>query len=180
MTLHPAFPAITAEALHRELERELRDRKRLYATRVEAGNMTAAEKDYQLAIAQAWQDDLNRMVDCWFTNPGSAPHKAPHEFSWGERRGALQRELDLRRRFYPQWTESGRLLAADAALQIAGLTCLAALYDDGWDWRASNGELPHFARIDSTPAIAQARMEWDAHRAALSAANPANQKELAL
>lgn len=172
MTPHMAFPQVSLEALAAELAREAEARAAFYPGRVAKGNMLQAEADRELAIAGAWQEDLRRIRSCWFERPGEPPAPAMHGLAWRDRRAALLRELDLRRRIYPEWIAGGRMLEAQAAHRIACLACLLAIYEDGWDWRASDG---------ATPATsATAAQEFHALRADVDAREGKAQHALAL
>jgi hypothetical protein len=85
----------------------------------------------------------------------------------------LEREIALRRRFYPEWIEAGRLTPADADRRRQALEALLWIYQDGWDWRGSDGRTPAFS--------AAAEAEWRAHQARIDLArDPERQKEMAL
>jgi hypothetical protein len=172
MIPHIAFPAITIAALEAELARELEARRGFYPGRVGKGNMLQAEADRELALAAAWLEDVARIRACWFDRPGTAPAAPQHGFAWQDRRAGLLRELGLRRRLYPQWVAGGRLLADQAAQRIACLACLLALYEDGWDWRGSDGRTPHHSPL--------AEREYAALRAEVDAREGRSQQEMAL
>jgi hypothetical protein len=91
----------------------------------------------------------------------------------------VARELEQRRNFYPRRIAEARMTQAEARQRSDALAALAARYDDGFDWIASNGEGPRFAIITATPEIEQARREWDEHLASVTAhTNPPQQQEL--
>jgi hypothetical protein len=140
-----------------ELARERDARARVYPQRIEAGRMTEPDAARELALIAAIADDLERMIA-----PGPCL-AATHAWSWSDRRAALVRELDFRRRLYPQWIANGRLSQADADHRMACLEALGDVYDEGFDWRASNGALPDFAALEPDPAANEARHQWDAH-----------------
>lgn len=176
---HRLFPAITLTHIAVELAREAAARASLYPRRVESLRMTQAEADFQITVCHAWQGDVARLIASWFTPHPLAP--ASHTVSWAERRSALDREIDLRRRFYPQWIETARLTSAAAVHQIDCLMALAAIYDDGFDWVASNGSGPCFAEIIATKAMIAARREWYDHQTRVDLTrNPATQEEMML
>lgn len=185
MTPHLRFPAISFAALERECARELEQRRATFRRQVERGRMLQAEADREIALASAWLEDVRRIRWCWQEQwssssaaigpqgrPGSAPVTPEHGFSWKDRHAALLRELELRARFYPQWIAGGRLLESDAAAQVACLECLLAIYEDGWDWRGSDGLTP----LHSPTADA----EFNALQAARAARQGTAQKELTL
>lgn len=165
MNLHPTYPNITAAHVVRECARELEQRRRFYPTRVAEGRMMQDEANRQLAIAAAWLDDARRIEAHDYTPAPLAP--ATHAISWAERRTAIAREIGLRDRVYPGHIASARMTEGEATHRRACLAALAARYDDGFDWRASNGAGPQFAAVATTPAIDQARHEWAEHRAAV-------------
>jgi hypothetical protein len=188
MTPHLAFPAITFAHLEAELRRELEARAGFYPGRVSKGNMLQAEADRELAAAAAWLEDVARIRDLWTapaasplrlsSPPGSSSRQAIAEqgaggaLSWRDRRSSLLREMGLRRRVYPEWVASGRLLEHQAAHRLACLECLLALYEDGWDWRGSDGLTPMFSAL--------AAEEFTALRAEIDARDGRSQKELEL
>lgn len=171
MIAHLRSPAITLAAIAAELGREAAARHSLYRKRVDAARMTQAEADRGLAIAAAWREDVERIAAAW----GNAQEPAPprHAISWRDRVQGLQRELELRRRFYPEWIDAGRMTAAEGAQQLACLEALLAIYHDGWDWRGPDGRLPGESPL--------AEQEWLAHAAAVNLArDPERQKEMTL
>lgn len=175
MIPHIAFPAITWAALEAELARELQQRRALYPKRVETGRMLQAEASGETAIAMAWAEDLARMRARWLSPAprGAFPFPHPsHPITWAARRRSLLRELGMRQRFYPEWIAAGRLLADQATHQLACLQCLLTIYEDGWDWRASDGLLPSQSQI--------AAAEYAALQTEAVARNGTAQKELAL
>jgi hypothetical protein len=161
MNLHPRFPVITAAHVLRECARELEQRRNFYPRRIAEGRMMPDEADRQLAIAAAWLEDAGRIEASDYRPDPLAP--ATHGSSWGERRTALARELGLRARIFPQRVAEGRLTPADADHRRDCLAALAARMDDGFDWIASNGARPQWAAASTTPAIEQARAEWQEH-----------------
>jgi hypothetical protein len=171
MNLHLAFPAITLDQVAAELQREAQQRRDFYPGRVAKGNMLQAEADRQLALAAAWREDLERIRACWST-PGASPAAPAHGFSWRDRRAALLREIGLREKHYPEWIAGGRLLERDAVHQLACLSALLAVYEDGWDWRGSDGSTPFHSAV--------ADQEFTALRADVDARHGRSQHELAL
>ena len=170
---HHAHPA-TAEQIASELEREISMRRQVYPGRVADGRMTQAEAARQIAIAAAWAEDLRRCT----SPPGPLP-TATHGFTWAERRAALTRELAFRARVFGRRVAEGAMTRADAAHRTACLEALAARYDDGLDWRASNGRRPNC--LDRDPDGRIAWKEWQDQRAAVDLRNtPAKQGELSL
>lgn len=171
MIAHLRSPAVTLALLAAELGREAAARAALYRRKVDEARMTEAEAERGLALCAAWREDVERMTAAWGVGE---PTRAPrHAFSWKERVDALQRELELRRRFYPEWIDAARLDRADADRRLQCAEALLWIYLDGWDWRASDGKTPMFSD--------QARQEWNAHQAAVDLArDPERQKEMAL
>lgn len=192
---HLHFPAITAEHVRAECARELAQRRRFYQRRVNEGRMMAEESEHELACAEAWLADVDRIIafeaasaaawERFKANPAE-PHvlylPAPsHAVTWRDRRAAIGRELQLRARVYPRRVEEGAMTRAAADHQRACLEALAERYDDGLDWTASNGERPQWASTAPTEETRAARREWDQHRQAVEARRqPAKQGEMAI
>lgn len=173
MNFHHAHPA-TAAQIAAELARELAMRRQVYPGRVREGRMTQDEAGRQIAIAEAWADDLRRCI----SPPGAIPD-ATHRIPWAERRAALTRELAWRERVFARRVAEGAMTRADAAHRTACLAALAARYDDGFDWRASNGLAPDILARDAEGRVAWA--EWQDHRAQVEARDhPPQQEELTL
>lgn len=187
MTLaaHHVFPDVTLADLLQEIEREQASRHTTYPRMIDKGNLLPEEAERQHRLAAAWREDLARMDHCWIRAPGTPPSAPRHGFAWAERRRALLRELDYRRRIYPRWIAGDRLTAEAAEHRLRCLSALLAIYEDGWDWRASNGERTRFGLIDAPPPVLQARHEWDSLRAEIDARTNETrdgtaQKEMAL
>ena len=179
---HHLFPAITAAHVAAELAREAARRKPFYARRVAEGAMRQEDADRELALVAAWQEDLRRMTDPACNSAGCGDGAPPaHVLPWGVRRAGLSREIALRERLYPRALEEGKLTADQAAHRLDCLHALAARYDSGWDWLASNGHPPRWANRH-TPEGRAALEEWDAHATTILAARaaPTKQQELAL
>lgn len=177
MNLHPAHPDITPQAVLAETQRELAQRRNFYPGRVAEARMSQAEADHQLAVAAAWHQDAQRIAASDYT-PNPLP-PATHGISWQARREGLARELALRARVYPARVAEMRMTQAEADHRRACLMALAARYDDGFDWLASNGHRTRFGLVEATPEILAARREWQDHSAAVEAARaPLEQKEL--
>jgi hypothetical protein len=140
------FPGITYAAATTEAERELASRRRLYPDRVKTGRMKAEEADFQIQIMAAIAEDTRRMALIAEDVP-----PATHGFSWTDRRRALERELDLRGRFYPQWIASLRLTQANADRQMNALKAILWRFDAGFDWQ--DAQLTGSAR----------RSAWNSH-----------------
>jgi hypothetical protein len=159
---HRAFPNITWAALRAELEREANARRSLYPSLVEKGRMTreAAAKG-QGVIAAMIVDVTTRLCPPW---PRRGRDPPGHACTWHERRDALVAELALRERLYPDWIAKGRLEAHTAKHRNCCLEALLWIYEDGFDWQASNGARPAFAKWENrTAAEDQALAEWAAH-----------------
>lgn len=179
MNLHPLYPEITAQAVLAEAGRELAQRRSFYPTRVAEGRMSQDEADHQLAVALAWLNDVQRIAAHDYTPEPLAP--ANHSISWPARREGLRRELGFRARVYPARVAEGRMTQAQADQRRDCLMALAARYDDGFDWIASNGERPHWAMVYMVPEqVEQARREWYAYRETVEASRQPQmqQKEL--
>lgn len=177
---HPHFPDIGLSDLAQEIEREQAARKSKYPRLIDKGNLLPAEADRQQALAAAWREDLARMEQCWISQPGTPPQAPAHGFTWNERRNAALRELDYRRRLYPRWISGDRITAEAAEHRLRCLSALLAIYEDGWDWRASNGERTRFGLVEAPPQIHQARHEWHALQSDIAARQGTAQKEMAL
>lgn len=164
---HLGFPAITYAHLAAECARELAARRRFYPGRVDKGNMTEPEATRELALAAAWAEDVARIRACRAEPPWPSPAAPPeHGLAWNLRRAGLLRELELRARIYPREVAGGKLLEAEAARRTACLECLLMLYEDGWDWTASDGRLPSQSPL-AEREYAALRLEID-HRAGVT------------
>jgi hypothetical protein len=137
-----------------ELAREGKARAKLYPDLVAKGRMTEDQAVAGRAVLAAMATDLDRMKS------PTRPREETHKFSWAERRQALQRELAYRARFYPKWISEGTLDQAEADRRTRPLAELLAIYDDGFDWRASNGLLP---LNQDGEDYRTARLEWLRH-----------------
>lgn len=187
---HLRFPAITAAQVLAECARELEQRRGFYPRRIAEGRMTAEEAEAQIAVAAAWHADVARIIafeDAAHRSGGdlagreaAPPLPAPsHGIAWATRREALRRELALRARVWPTRITEGRMTAAQADHRRDCLLALAARYDDGFDWRASNGERTRFGLVEAASEILAARREWQEHCASVDAERaPPQQKEM--
>lgn len=153
---HNLFPHITMRHIAQELERERRARQNVYPARVERGNMLQAEADRQLQLLDAMIADAKRL-----DVPGRTP-PATHGVPWAARRDALVRELALRDRHYPQWIKTAKIRAEDAAHRRDCLQSLLEIYDDGFDWSASNGASWAGFGCSFTDPATRTRQERDA------------------
>jgi hypothetical protein len=172
---HPAFPGIALVDIETELRRELAARRKLYPDRIRQGRMNQEEADHGIAVFAALLADCERLV------PPRRSREETHKFTWQHRRAALVRELDFRAHVYPEWIASGRLDQAEADRRCRCLTALVWIFDDGFDWRGSNGSGPAFHKITPSTAELVARLEWEDHWAAVEAErHPPSQEELAL
>lgn len=185
---HHAHP-VTATQVAAELAREIGMRRQVYPGRVRDGRMAQADMDREIALAAAWAEDVARIehgwqdrATRWLAGESIVPPPAAHGFTWADRRRALDRELAFRARLFGRRVAEGAMTRAEADHRAACLAALAARYDDGFHWRASNGESTRFGLVwPVPPEIEQARREWAEHRAAIDAANtPEEQKEMAL
>jgi hypothetical protein len=175
-----AFPDVTWAALRAELERELAARRSLYPELERKGRKTPEQAAHGIGVFAAMLADLARLSPPW---PAPRAWDPPgHAFTWADRRNALRDELALRGRLYPQWIAEGRLEEALGRHRIRCLEALEWIYDDGFDWRASNGARPALAKInDRTKAEDRALREWLAHMATIEAMrHPPQQEELEL
>lgn len=157
MTVNQRFPGLDWTDCRAEVERELAARRRTYPDRVASGRMTATESDYQLAIFAAIAADVGRM-----SHIGPDRPEATHGFSWNERRAAIGRELDQRDRLYPEWIAGGRLQQDRADRQCLALRAILFRYDEGFDWRPTNGIRDQSAQdfIDGKPRTPQQLETW--------------------
>ncbi len=161
MTVSHLFPGISYADCSAEITRELGQRRRVYPDRVAKLRMTEADAQYQLAIFAAIGADIARMQM-------PAPGAAAHGFSWGERRKALERELDYRTRFYPEWISKLRLTQAKADHQMDCLKAILWRYDMGFDWHPSNGTPCSWGTVTLDSDIEASRAEWRTHQAAIT------------
>ncbi len=165
MTRHPqlaALPQLTFADVAAELQREGEQRARVYPDRVAKGMMQAAEADYQIAIWAAIGVDLAADMQL----PGSDAYDS-HKFSHAQRVTALQRELDMRRQYYPGWVGKSRMTQAQADHRTAAIGAMLYRYQCGYAWRGANGR--RWYQDDVTPTKAD-RAEWKAYWAAVSPA----------
>ena len=136
-------PGVTYAAIRAELQRELAARGRLYPKRVESGRLTPADAARECDLIAAMLADVTTMASyhaadaqnvTWRVTPrlSAHPEGIQRDHTWEQRRMALHRELDLRRRIYPQWIAEGRLTQPDATRQLTTLDCLLSIYDEGW------------------------------------------------
>jgi hypothetical protein len=177
---HRAFPDVTWAALKAELQRELAARRSLYPQLVDKGRLTSeASARGQAIIAAMILDLTRRLCPPW---PRRAADPPGHDCSWSDRRDALVAELAQRERLYPDWIAKGRLEVHTARHRNSCLEALLCVYEDGFDWRASNGARPMFAKWENrTAAEDQAMAEWAAHWQAVEARrHPPQQNELEL
>ncbi len=191
---HTRHPSITSPMVRDELARELGHRRRFYPRRIDEARMTQQQADFQIACAEAWLADVDRLIAHWAAcaaewerfqhdpSPGFMARDLPaakHGINWRDRRTALRRELELRNKIYPRRIEQAQMTKCIGDRQIACLEALADRYDDGLDWTASNGERTHFGNLNCDAAIEAARKEWDQHRREVEARRaPAKQEEL--
>jgi len=186
-----AHPHITYAQLEAELRRELSRRHGFYPRQVGKGAMLQADADRELALCAAWLEDLlrarairvDRAAENWRRYragdmTAGDPPPAAHGLRWSDRRSAVLRELALRQRVYPRGIEKGEITREDAAHRIDCLEALLGLYEDGWDWVASNGYRPGFDDPAPTPAAIEARGEWDEMRGLRAQRQPVEQKEM--
>ena len=130
-------PGVTYAAIRAELQRELAARGRLYPKRVESGRLTPADAARECELIAALLADVATMASYHAADAQNVtwrvePRLSDHGHTWEQRRFALHRELDLRRRLYPQWIAEGRLTQPDADRQLTTLDCLLSVYDEGW------------------------------------------------
>lgn len=161
MNIHSLFPDITPQAVLAECARELAQRRSFYPGRVAEARMSQAEADHQFALAAAWHQDAQRIAASDYT-PNVLP-PATHGISWQARREGLARELALRARVYPSRVAEMRMTQGEADHRRACLMALAARYDDGFDWIASNGHRTRFGLVEAPEEILAARREWQDH-----------------
>ena len=143
----PSFAHVRAE-----LARELDQRRRFYPDRVAKGRLSQAQADHQLAVIAAIAQDLEAVIAIRVpflpgtgrgtSAAGGGAQAASPTFTWSEKRNALNRELDYRRRFYPDWISKGRLAQGAAQHQLACLAAMLALYDDGLCWQPTPPDCP--------------------------------------
>lgn len=179
MIAHLAFPKVTLATLDAELRRELQQRRRFFPGRVKEGRMSQQEADAQLGMVGAWLEDVGRMHARWVEQRRELG-KPAHGMTWNARRAGILREIDYRERFYPQWVKDGRILEDEAAHRIACLFCLLEIYEDGWDFVASNGRRGNSVLAVNDREEAAAVAEYRAVLAENAARKGTAQKALAL
>lgn len=175
------FPDVTLADVLDELRREQTARRRTYPQQVERCRMTQAEADHQLALVAGLIEDVNRYHTRCILQQALPP--ATHGFTWAQRRATITRELAQRARLYPQWIASGKLDQADADRATMRLTALADIYDDGFDWHATNGLRVLFGTDAKTEAEREAQNQWHHHYTTTMQARgylPPAQEQLAL
>lgn len=177
MNLHHLFPGISDAHVAAELEREEIQRRAFYPRQVETLRMSAADAQHELAAVAAWREDLARFTGAPPYATGLKP--AQHGLTWLARRHAIAREIQLRGRVYPRQIGELKLTRDDAAHRIACLEAMAARYDDGLDWCASNGRRCSHELFAADDADRLSAREWATHREAVEAArNPAKQEAM--
>lgn len=140
MTLiHPLrYPGMTYADVRAELGRELAQREAAYPGMVAKGSMSRGEAHRQLELFRAIVSDCDRFAAAAHARDWPA-RPADHDFTWHDRRQALQRELLMRDAVYPKWIAKGSLTRAQAALQCRRLQAMLDCYEDGLDWSPRNG-----------------------------------------
>lgn len=182
--LHHRFPAITWRGLAAEIDREITARLNTYPDRVERGRMTQAEADWQLQLARAWREDVDRyerrVQPLKQGRPATPPLQIPatHGIAWRPRRAALLHELEQRRHFYPEWVAKGRLTEANATSRLEAAECLLTLYEYGFDWQPANGVPPAWSEIHATAGQLATREELRALLAEIDARTTTPQQEM--
>ena len=130
-----------------EIERELHQRRESYPGRVDKGRMTAHDAEYGVDIVRAIAEDLRhqQLLDQWsesFQRTGQddaeiwarveaqqlTAARALAPFRWAELVTALQREILLRRRYYPQWVAKKTLDPIRARHQLERIEAVHFLY----------------------------------------------------
>lgn len=119
-----AFPIISAESatprdipqrlVVAEIARELHLRRDTYPGRVAHGKLSPAMADWRIDVMAAIHADLNS--DLHLTPPdlrywqglSAAADERLNRFTWAEIVTELQREISLRRRYYPQLVKDGQ------------------------------------------------------------------------
>ncbi len=142
-----AFPIMSEESaaplgiprrqLVDELRRELDLRRASYPARVQRGKMTPVEAEWQIDVLAAIHADFR--ADLQF-DPQSSTHMALwrdqraqadamlNRFRWSDLVEALQREIALRRRYYPQLVAEGRAPAIAARHQLEHIEAVHFAY----------------------------------------------------
>ncbi|MEV4934387.1 hypothetical protein [Sphingobium sp. LSP13-1-1.1] len=127
--------SIPTRLLREELERELHQRRASYPGRVDKGRMHAHDAEQGINLMRGLVEHYRRVeaMDAWYegrdTPQGEAlwqahlkqdaiAGQALQPFRWSEVVCALQREIILRRRYYPQWIAGGTLEPIRARHQI--------------------------------------------------------------
>lgn len=128
--------AIPLRAIVEELARELQLRRDSYPRRVTAGKMTAAQAERRIELLAAIHADLH--ADMHFVIKGEGEQywrdlrtKAQEHLrrvTWIEIVAELQREITLRRRYYPQIEAEGERPAIILRTQLERLEAAHFLY----------------------------------------------------
>lgn len=151
--LDPLFPcmspasadpdSIPMRARVEELERELDYRRKCYGARVDKGTMTPQRRDDEIEGMKAiWFDQHTAygwegLSDADFRAACTRRAADLVRFPWERRVAMLRREIDMRRRLYPQWVERGTLKAGTARIQLERLEAVHFHY-----WRHANHFMP--------------------------------------
>jgi len=113
-----------------ELKRELDSRRDVFPDRINKGRMQQREADYQISVWQEISANVGEKL-------GSADwHVTGRKHSWRQKIEALDRELDYRRRLYPDRVDKGRMDNATAQHRIEIVQMVRDLYWRhmfGWD-----------------------------------------------
>lgn len=154
--------ASTPAAIAAELMREESARMEAYKVEVAKGRMTLAQADYGTAIFRTMAEDVRRLDaagghqtrarDLVDQSPAQWPLAALRRFAWAERRDAIQREIDRRRRLYPDWIAKGRITQADADRRLSLITAALDLFEEGLDF------------AEGWPAYAQIHVDYMARK----------------
>lgn len=157
---------MTAADILAEIQREAASRRAAYPRLIERLRLTESQALAEQQLCHAWAADVTRR-EAYLANP--YPRPAPplevrvHGFTWAERRGGVQRELDRRARLYPKWIAAGELDQGEADTRTARLTALLDIYDDGWDWHDSFGRRFDLRAQEPDADQAEANRQWWAH-----------------
>lgn len=149
-----------------ELAREAAARRAAYPALIEKLRMTESGAAIEHALVATWRIDLARYVDFLaLPFPRSAPAQLERSagFTWADRRGGLQRELDRRARLYPKWIAAGQLDQVEADRRVARLSVMLEIYDNGWDWHDSFGRRPNLSIVHPDAATRETNASWLSH-----------------
>lgn len=165
-----------------EMAEELDKRVRLYPSQVKRGGLDPIIADRRCAVLRAIDADFawrERWSASW--TRGSIEQAPSDSWHWVDKVQELRREIDLRRRFYPQWTDPTKamLTPAQAAHKLGVMEWVYQEYWLGlWRYFPTMGSTyPTRAELDEVANIQRARALSHDN---LDQTSQTNQEQLAL